>query len=146
MEISTFTLRCNEISALHPITAGRCLFRDPRSRDTAGTGPAAGPAALSRIQTLADALREIHAQCLQALKLLAGFHAFGGDRHVRTARRRHDGTFLAFAIGTVTVVVGLPAAPIRAKTLFGEKMREAPPKVFLTVIQADGTFNAVDKL
>ncbi|MGO8912188.1 MAG: hypothetical protein ACLQDM_23065 [Bradyrhizobium sp.] len=30
--------------------------------------------------------------------------------------------------------------------MLGEKMREAPPKVFLTVIQADGTFKAVDKL
>jgi branched-chain amino acid transport system substrate-binding protein len=29
---------------------------------------------------------------------------------------------------------------------FGTKLREAPPKVFLTVIQADGTFKAVDKL
>ena len=28
----------------------------------------------------------------------------------------------------------------------GGKSREAPPKVFLTVIQADGTFKAVDKL
>jgi branched-chain amino acid transport system substrate-binding protein len=29
---------------------------------------------------------------------------------------------------------------------FGQKMREAPAKVFLTVIQPDGTFKAVDKL
>ncbi len=29
---------------------------------------------------------------------------------------------------------------------FGKKRREAPPKVFLTVIQPDGTFKAVDKL
>jgi ABC-type branched-subunit amino acid transport system substrate-binding protein len=29
---------------------------------------------------------------------------------------------------------------------FGAKSREAPPKVFLTVIQPDGTFKAVDKL
>jgi hypothetical protein len=28
----------------------------------------------------------------------------------------------------------------------GKKRREAPPKVFLTVIQPDGTFKAVDKL
>jgi branched-chain amino acid transport system substrate-binding protein len=29
---------------------------------------------------------------------------------------------------------------------FGSQMRDAPPKVFLTVIQPDGTFKAVDKL
>jgi ABC-type branched-subunit amino acid transport system substrate-binding protein len=29
---------------------------------------------------------------------------------------------------------------------FGARLRETPPKVFLTVIQADGTFKAVDKL
>ncbi len=29
---------------------------------------------------------------------------------------------------------------------FGDKAREQPPRVFLTVIQADGSFRAVDKL
>jgi branched-chain amino acid transport system substrate-binding protein len=28
----------------------------------------------------------------------------------------------------------------------GQRMRDAPPKVFLTIIQPDGTFKAVDKL
>ena len=29
---------------------------------------------------------------------------------------------------------------------FGQKMHDAPAKVFLTVIQPDGTFKAVDRL
>jgi branched-chain amino acid transport system substrate-binding protein len=29
---------------------------------------------------------------------------------------------------------------------FGAKARELPPRVFLTVIQADGTFKAIEKL
>jgi ABC-type branched-subunit amino acid transport system substrate-binding protein len=29
---------------------------------------------------------------------------------------------------------------------FGPKMQDVPPKVFLTVIQSDGTFKAVEKL